>query len=188
MLAVESRLKAAVLLSGGMNSFFWTSARNQRRKLLGRVKIPILMVNGRYDLFFRSKRPRVRCSVYWARQPQISGMSSFPAATRSTPPKFATKRFAKYFHGLTGTSESHKTAFGVSCELCAVQLAVLSFGTAFLTPALATSLPPGGTVTSACPGLPGAWASNFLETGFEATSTCRHRTFRKGDFAGIKPS
>lgn len=49
MLAVESRLRAAVLLSGGMNSFFGPLPEINAVNFLGRVKIPILMVNGRYD-------------------------------------------------------------------------------------------------------------------------------------------
>jgi serine/threonine protein kinase/formylglycine-generating enzyme required for sulfatase activity/dienelactone hydrolase len=49
VLAVESRLKTAVLLSGGMNSFYGALPEINAVNFLGRVKIPILMVNGRYD-------------------------------------------------------------------------------------------------------------------------------------------
>jgi dienelactone hydrolase len=49
LLAVERRLKTAVLLSGGMASFYGALPEINSVNFLGRVKIPVLMVNGQYD-------------------------------------------------------------------------------------------------------------------------------------------
>lgn len=49
LLAAESRIRTAVLLSGGLASFFGALPEINTVNFLGRVKIPILMVNGRYD-------------------------------------------------------------------------------------------------------------------------------------------
>jgi dienelactone hydrolase len=49
LLAAESRIRTAVLLSGGVASFFGALPEINTVNFLGRVKIPILMVNGRYD-------------------------------------------------------------------------------------------------------------------------------------------
>ncbi len=49
MLASESRIRTAVLLSGGMASMFGALPEINAANFLGRVRIPILMVNGVYD-------------------------------------------------------------------------------------------------------------------------------------------
>ena len=51
MLAVESRFKAAILAAGGLlNSRALPEA--DQINFVPRVKVPVLMVNGRYDVFF----------------------------------------------------------------------------------------------------------------------------------------
>jgi pimeloyl-ACP methyl ester carboxylesterase len=50
LLASESRIRTAVLLSGGMATFFGVLPEINAANFLGRVRIPILMVNGAYDM------------------------------------------------------------------------------------------------------------------------------------------
>jgi cephalosporin-C deacetylase-like acetyl esterase len=49
LLASENRVRTAVLLSGGMASMFGALPEINAANFLGRVRIPILMVNGAYD-------------------------------------------------------------------------------------------------------------------------------------------
>jgi cephalosporin-C deacetylase-like acetyl esterase len=50
LLASESRIRTAVLLSGGMSSIFGALPEINAVNFLGRVRIPTLMVNGTYDV------------------------------------------------------------------------------------------------------------------------------------------
>jgi formylglycine-generating enzyme required for sulfatase activity/predicted esterase len=50
LLASENRIKTAVLMSGGMASFFGPLPEINAVNFLGRVRIPILMVNGAHDM------------------------------------------------------------------------------------------------------------------------------------------
>src|SRR6185295_1493229 len=51
MLAVENRFKAAILESGGL-SFPKALPEAEQINFISRVRIPMLMINGRYDHFF----------------------------------------------------------------------------------------------------------------------------------------
>jgi eukaryotic-like serine/threonine-protein kinase len=57
-LAIDSRFKAAVLVIGG---YVGGSPETDRVHYLPRVRVPVLLLNGRYDFTFRW-RLRRRCS------------------------------------------------------------------------------------------------------------------------------
>jgi serine/threonine protein kinase/dienelactone hydrolase len=52
VLAVENRIKAAVLDSGGLNLVRWQRPELDPVHYLPRIKIPVLMLNGEYDAIF----------------------------------------------------------------------------------------------------------------------------------------
>jgi len=88
LLASESRIRTAVLLSGGMASMFGALPEINAANFLGRVRIPILMVNGAYDMILppdtsqepmferwgavrANKRYKQVASGHWVNAPEV---------------------------------------------------------------------------------------------------------------------
>jgi eukaryotic-like serine/threonine-protein kinase len=69
LLAAESRIRTAVLLSGGMASFFGALPEINTVNFLGRVKIPVLMVNGRYDTILPPETAQEPMFSLWGATP-----------------------------------------------------------------------------------------------------------------------
>jgi formylglycine-generating enzyme required for sulfatase activity len=80
--ALETRLKVSVLLVGG---FYLQKARPEVDQInfAPRVRIPTLMLNGRYDFGFRRRPPKTQCSVCSERLKSTSAMSFLRQGTWS---------------------------------------------------------------------------------------------------------
>ena len=61
-LAIEGRIKAAVLADGGMQMYPFERPERDPVHYLPRITIPVLMLNGRYDSRFPPRGRKSRCS------------------------------------------------------------------------------------------------------------------------------
>jgi pimeloyl-ACP methyl ester carboxylesterase len=72
-LAVEGRIKAAVLVDGGLYSYSFERPERDPVHYLPRIAIPVLMLNGRYDANFPPKE---------AQEPMFRLLGTDPARKR----------------------------------------------------------------------------------------------------------
>ena len=73
-LATEDRLKVAVLLSGGLSESFGALPEVNAVNFLPRVKIPVLMLNGKYDSILPVEQSQDTMFQLLPRLPRTSAM------------------------------------------------------------------------------------------------------------------